>query len=124
MSDEPRDGTADGADLGRDDPTRDPSTQSVADVDPSVAPDPVNDVSAPWERPRHWSQAPLDATRVDDLLARLGTPDDAPAEGRRRRRATDDAVPARELIASLAANHDAPEARVVADQPVATIGHG
>lgn len=40
--------------------------------------------SAPWERPRRWNQQRLDATRVDDLLARLGNEDDP--RGRRGRR--------------------------------------
>ena len=35
-----------------------------------------SDGSAPWERPRRWSDRGLDATRVDDLLAKLGTNSD------------------------------------------------
>ena len=103
MSDEPRDGTADG-DGQTGEQTRDDVTSSESGG------------SAPWERPRRWNQDPLDATRVDDLLARLGNAEDAPPEGRRRRRAADDAVPASELIAALSA--DPP--RDPADTPAAT----
>ncbi len=99
MSDEPRDAAGNGEDQAVDQAagsTRDGVTSTESGG------------SAPWERPRRWNQDPLDATRVDDLLARLGSTDDAPPEGRRRRRAADDAVPASELIAALSADaqHD------------------
>ena len=120
MSDEPRDGTVEGADLGRNegagnepegsDPSRDPAHG------PSSNADAGNDESAPWERPRRWNQDPLDATRVDDLLARLSPADAPPSEGRRRRRAADDAVPASELIAALSA--DAPTVTSKTKRPV------
>lgn len=85
--------------------------------------------SAPWERPRRWNQNPLDQTRVDDLLARLGT---TPSGGRRRRRETEEeteTVSASELIAALApetlpssdapqpAEHPEPEQPATADGP-------
>lgn len=44
-----------------------------------------SDGSAPWERPRRWGDRGLDATRVDDLLAKLGTNGDE-VTGRRSRR--------------------------------------
>ncbi len=59
--------------------------------------------SAPWERPRTWASTPrLESTRVDDLLARLGEPDD-PQDGRRSRRRseTGSRVPASELLAAF-----------------------
>jgi len=61
--------------------------------------------SAPWERPRRWAHSREDATRVEDLLARLSG-SGLPAEPRRRRRDSedDDAVPAGDLIAALAAD--------------------
>ncbi len=79
MSDEPRagDDTGEGALPGRDGET------------------------APWERPRRWDSEPLEPTKVDDLLARLGNPD---LPSRSRRRAADDgaeSVPAADLIAAL-----------------------
>jgi LCP family protein required for cell wall assembly len=61
-----------------------------------------DEASAPWERPGRWAHQRVDATTVDDLIARFaGT--DAPGASRRGRRRTDpeDAVPAGELIAAL-----------------------
>ncbi|MET3804498.1 LCP family protein required for cell wall assembly [Nakamurella sp. UYEF19] len=131
MSDEPRDGASDGADHGQDGSTGQPAggispetTQSpdspAHGLDPpqstprdaaareaSAREASARDVSAPWERPRRWNQQSLDATRVDDLLARLGS-DDTPPENRRRRRAADDAVPASDLIAALSASDEVP----------------
>ncbi len=62
-----------------------------------------DEASAPWERPGRWANQRMDATTVDDLLARLANTD-APGESRRQRRASadsEDAVPAGELIAAL-----------------------
>lgn len=57
----------------------------------------------PWERARRWNPERPEVTRVDELLARLGTPDQPTR--RRRRRAEDDddttSVAAGDLIASL-----------------------
>ncbi|AZI59038.1 hypothetical protein EH165_13695 [Nakamurella antarctica] len=39
----------------------------------------------PWDRPRRWNTERMDATRVDDLLARLGPPAAGDAPRRRRR---------------------------------------
>ena len=76
-----------------------------------------SDGSAPWERPRRWGDRGLDATRVDDLLAKLGTNSDEVTGRRSRRRqaqseqadaaqpdtSTEDAGPiaASDLIAAL-----------------------
>ena len=59
--------------------------------------------SAPWERPRTWSSTPrLESTRVDDLLARLGEPEDQQDGRRSRRRSeTGQTVPAHELLAAF-----------------------
>lgn len=57
--------------------------------------------SAPWERPDRWNRRRLDATRVDELLARLSNDETG---GRRRRRlasAPAGAVAASDLIANL-----------------------
>lgn len=59
------------------------------------------DGSAPWERPDRWNRRRLDATRVDELLARLSNDETG---GRRRRRlasAPVGAVAASDLIANL-----------------------
>lgn len=113
MSDEPRDGAAGGGgpdspDLSRD---RDDDGESIANG--PGGPAAGDTVSAPWERQRRWSQDPLDATRVDDLLARLGRPDEAPTEGRRRRRqSADGSVSASDLIAALSTDQPTDEPTV------------
>lgn len=64
-----------------------------------------DEASAPWERPGRWAHQRMDATTVDDLLARLDT-GETTGESRRHRRASadpDEAVPAGELIAALSA---------------------
>ncbi|MDQ2847403.1 MAG: LCP family protein [Actinomycetota bacterium] len=61
--------------------------------------------SAPWERPRRWNDPRLDATRVDDLLARLGNEDEQ--SGRRHRRGSNK-VAASDLIAALQGSQPAP----------------
>lgn len=66
--------------------------------------------SAPWERPRRWNDPRLDATRVDDLLARLGNEDEQ--GGRRHRRGSSSGankVAASDLIAALQASQPAPD---------------
>ncbi|RIJ77855.1 hypothetical protein D1871_04930 [Nakamurella silvestris] len=85
MSDEPRDATPAST---PNDPTgrhsgNDPEVPGQAST-PDVPADGPADGSAPWERPRRWTAERMDATRVDDLLARLGS--DEPATPRRRRR--------------------------------------
>ena len=65
--------------------------------------------SAPWERPRRWSQQSLESSKVDELLAKLG---DDPTSRRQRRGSDGDQVPASELIAAL--QHPDNEATVVA----------
>ena len=101
MSDEPRDVTETGGQPDEQGGADRPGSAGPAAADSSHVP------SAPWERPRRWNQDALDATRVDDLLARLGTGDDVPS-GRRRRRQADSpegsAVSASDLIAALSAD--------------------
>ncbi|WP_029137624.1 LCP family protein [Nakamurella lactea] len=48
--------------------------------------------SAPWERPRRWNQQRLNATRVDELLARLGNEEETGGRRRRRREAEERAA--------------------------------
>ena len=48
-----------------------------------------DEASAPWERPGRWAHQRMDATTVDDLLARLATTEN-PGESRRQRRASAD----------------------------------
>lgn len=59
--------------------------------------------SAPWERPRRWNQQRMDASKVDQLLARLGNED--VMSGRRGRRRVEPGqgaqVSASHLIASI-----------------------
>ena len=76
--------------------------------------------SAPWERPRTWSaSSALEPTRVDDLLARLGEPDDGP-ESRRGRRRSQGAhtVPASELLAAMAPEDAETDPAAETDPPV------
>lgn len=53
----------------------------------SDTPDQKGAIQQPWDRPRRWNAERLDATRVDDLLARLRSDTDEPTTPRRRRRA-------------------------------------
>ncbi len=53
----------------------------------SETPDQQGALQQPWDRPRRWNAERLDATRVDDLLARLRSDTDEPTTPRRRRRA-------------------------------------
>ena len=65
--------------------------------------------TAPWERTRRWNQDPQEPTRVEELLARLGT---TGTGGRRRRRESDEEteqVSASDLIAALAPDTEQPE---------------
>ncbi len=61
----------------------------------------------PWERPKYWSAAASDTrpkmepTRVDDLLARLGSNPDATPPVRRRRANESQTVAASELLAAF-----------------------
>jgi LCP family protein required for cell wall assembly len=101
VSDEPRDATDTGAPAGEPDRIDRPGSSVPAASDSSHVP------SAPWERPRRWNPEALDATRVDDLLAKLGSGDDAPSGRRRRRQADSPAgtgLSASELIAALSAD--------------------
>lgn len=61
--------------------------------------------SAPWERPRRWNQQRLDATRVDDLLARLGNDDEISGRRKRRREAAE--ATAQDSTDHDSAGHDA-----------------
>ncbi|SDO44333.1 cell envelope-related function transcriptional attenuator common domain-containing protein [Nakamurella panacisegetis] len=99
MSDEPRDGSTAGDGTSPSGPAGSPPSHAA-----SPPPDAASTPSAPWERPRRWNQNSLDATRVDDLLARLGGAEDAPSGRRRRRQAesdTGESVSASDLIAAL-----------------------
>ncbi len=75
--------------------------------------------SAPWERPRRWTPPTTDATKVDDLLARLGT-DDTGQRRSRRREAGTGGVEAGALIAALQAS-GTDKAGAVEDEPTVAV---
>jgi len=62
--------------------------------------------SAPWERPGRWTQADLEAARVDGVLARLGSSDARRRRRRKRRNGDESAVSVQELVAALSAEAD------------------
>ncbi len=63
--------------------------------------------SAPWERPDRWNRRRLDATRVDELLARLSNEETGSRRRRRLASAPAGALAASDLIANLQkAGHD------------------
>jgi len=111
VSDEPRDETPAST-------PNDPSHPTGESPTPAVP----ADGSAPWERPRRWSSERLDVTRVDDLLARLGSTEEGAAPRRRRRsdRAPIDhtPTPADESGSESAADGDTASIPVV---PAATV---
>ena len=68
------------------------------------------EASTPWERPRRWAHDRSDATRVEDLVAKLSG-SGLPPVSRRHRRFGDEAgeaVPAGDLIAALNGDADEP----------------